>query len=123
MRGEGFAEGLEVLRLERTGVFRDLIKIGIGAPLADLVTDDGGSAITLLVEGDVVGGGRGWKRVYAGAETLAPGMDARFGNVVIVVHGNGGPAGGGGEEAARVADLMMGNPFREVGGVVGAAGF
>lgn len=75
--GKGVLEDLEIAGLEVTGVFADLVEVGVHAPLADFVADDGN-----LSGGDVgavVGEGFGRLSVDAGIEALAPALDAWVG--------------------------------------------
>src|SRR5208337_2227005 len=112
VRLERVAKDLEVLWLERPGVARDLGKVGIDAPLADLVADDRDLAgLDVLA---VIGHRLGWPSIGARRESCAPGLNPRIGDDMKLVGGDLRPARRAGVEPPGVGRLVAVNPRREI---------
>ena len=115
-------EDFKVLRLEESGVFRDLVEIRIDAPLADLVGNDRHLRVGLHKIGPVEI--RAWRlgvddRIHSQAQA----RDARFHRVVEIAARHQRPTGGGGPEAARILRLPARDVVLQPLRIVRAGGF
>ncbi len=80
---EEVAEDLEIARLERAAVLGNFIEVGVHAPLADLVGDNGYPIAPHHVA--VVGLGFWRAGIDSAGKSLSPGLDPRLGRYVELV--------------------------------------
>src|SRR5574341_1528702 len=98
--GKGIAENLEVLCLQITGIFLNLLKVWVSAPLPNLMTDH-----WLIVLGDeflIVCTCLWWTSIDARGVAIFPGLDSWSGCAEKIILWKKRPTSAAGMQATRL---------------------